>query len=90
MRIRTAMMISLVVIGNIGCSIQPTPEVRYIDRITYKTVPLERPERPVLPTWKGSDMSCLSDEMKQKIRDRDRIRRQYAEDLEAIIDSTKH
>jgi hypothetical protein len=85
-KIKIATMISLALIGS-ACSIQ-TPEIKTVDKIIYKTTPLTLPNRPVLPTWTGNDMECLSEEMKQKIRDRDTNRREYSEQLETIIQST--
>ncbi|MGZ8924328.1 MAG: hypothetical protein ACXW2E_00460 [Nitrososphaeraceae archaeon] len=82
------MICSLVVIGNVGCSLfnkeQPT-----VDKIVYVTTPLPIIPRPSLPTWSGNDMACLDENVKQNIRDRDRLRREYAEQLEAIIKSTQ-
>jgi hypothetical protein len=69
-----------------GCSL--FQEKKPVDKLVYVTTPLYAPARPTLPTWKGDDMECLSDEMKDKIRDRDLLRKQYAEQLETIINST--
>ena len=72
--------ISLIIIGSASCT---------TDRIVYKTIELERPARPVLPK--------LSEKQAQKIEQttwnilvtRHRMLRQYAEELETIIDATK-
>lgn len=77
--------ILLVSVILVGCT---TIKEKQVDKLVYVTNPLTAPARPTLPTWTGKDMSCLSEEMKQKIRDRDRLRKEYAEDLEAIISST--
>lgn len=69
-----------------GCSLFQKSD--NLEKIVYVTAPLYAPERPVLPTWTGDDMSCLSEEMKDKIRDRDQMRKFYAEQLEVIINST--
>lgn len=69
-----------------GCSLFQKSD--NLEKIVYVTTPLYVPERPVLPTWTGDDMSCLSEEMKDKIRDRDQMRKFYAEQLEVIINST--
>ena len=69
-----------------GCSL--FQEKKPIEKLVYVTTPLNAPARPVLPTWKGDDMECLSEEIKDKIRDRDLLRKQYAEQLETIINST--
>lgn len=69
-----------------GCAIfEKTPPV---EKVIYKTAPLYAPARPVLPTWTGSDMECLSEDVKEKIRERDTLRKNYAEQLEVIINST--
>lgn len=66
-----------ILIGSTGCT-----EVRYI------TQPLMLPERPALPAIKADDLKCLSDEAFASIIRRDRERKEYAETLEAIIQST--
>lgn len=71
-----------------GCTATPPVKEKLVDKLVYVTNPLTAPARPTLPTWTAKDMSCLSEPMKQKIRDRDRLRREYAEDLEALINST--
>jgi hypothetical protein len=59
-----------------------------VEKLVYVTTPLPLPSRPILPTWSGSDMQCLSDETKVKVRNRDLFRKQYAEMLEEIIKTT--
>ena len=80
------MMTSLVVLGSSGCSLL-TKEVP-VEKVVYVTTPLSQPARPSLPTWTGKDMECLAPDIKQKIRERDTLRREYAERLEVIIKST--
>lgn len=79
-------IISLLAIGVVSCaSTPPTP----VERVIYKTTPFQLPSAPTLPTWKASDMSCLSVEMKQKILNRDKARKGYIEELQTIIKSTQ-
>lgn len=86
MKFVNVLCVCLVVAGSTGCS-WLTKEVP-VDRVVYVTTPLPQPVRPDLPTWSGKDMECLAPEVKQKIRDRDTKRREYAEQLEVIIHST--
>lgn len=82
---KTLTILSILLLS--GCSfLSPPPPV---DRVVYKTTPLTLPVRPILPTWKGADLKCLPDELKKKILDRDVLRKQYIEELEAIINSTR-
>lgn len=72
-----------------GCSFfqqkeEPTP----VENVIYKTVVLSLPERPTLPIFSAKDVECISVETKQKLIDRDRLRRDYSEQLEAVILST--
>lgn len=68
-----------------GCSIlTPTP----VEKLVYIRTPLVRPNRPILPTLNSDELECLSPNAKQKLYNRDLIRKHYAEDLESIIDST--
>lgn len=62
-----------------GCA---APEVR------YQTVPLPLPPRPELPRIYGEELQCLSEDAYRRIVERDRMRRAYAEQLEAVILST--
>lgn len=70
-----------------GCSLISKQDDKV--RAVYITTPLYLPDRPELPTWSGEDMECLSEEMKDKIRERDLSRKHYAEQLETIIKSTQ-
>lgn len=74
---------SLIMIGSLnllGCAQQP---VLYLNKSLWK------PERPVLPVLTESDVQCLSKEAFFKLFNRDRLRREYAEELEVIIESTQ-
>lgn len=64
-----------------GCASAP-PQVRYL------STPLPLPPRPVLPALPGAELQCLSDATYRDLVRRDRLRRDYAEQLEAIIRST--
>lgn len=69
-----ALMLSLA-----GCASQP---------VEYVTAPLPKPPRPELPTLSGEELECLSDEAYRKVVTRGQLRRDYAEQLEAVILST--
>jgi len=71
-----------------GCSYFHTEPPTPTERIIYKTVPLVLPNRPILPTFGAKDVVCISKEIKEKIIERDRLRKQYSEQLEIIIMST--
>jgi hypothetical protein len=75
-----AAVIAILVLIAPGCA---TIETRYV------TTELSRPERPVLPKIKGSELQCVPQETYQKLYDRQRIITEYAVKLETIIDSTK-
>lgn len=44
------------------------------------------PERPALPALIAEELACLSDEAYRKLLERDRLRREYAEDLEVYCE----
>lgn len=73
-------VISLIIIGSAACS---TPKII--------TVPVElsRPARPVLPAISSAEANAINYATWLKISERNRLMRQYAEQLEGIIDSTK-
>lgn len=48
-------------------------------------VPPYVPLRPVLPRLSADDLSCLSDDVYRRLVTRQRLRREYAEQLEAIL-----
>lgn len=70
--------------GLIGCT-----NVQPVDTIIYKTTPLQLPSAPILPTWNSIDMECLSVDIKQKMVERDKLRKEYIEKLVLIIRSTQ-
>ncbi len=70
-----------------GCSLSPSKPS--VDKLVYVSTPLYAPARPKLPTWGYDDISCLSQEMIQKILDRDTLRKEYIEQLEVIIKETQ-
>jgi hypothetical protein len=75
-----AAVIAIIVVIAPGCT---TIETRYV------TTQLSRPERPVLPKIKGSELQCVPQETYQKLYDRQRLITEYAIKLETIVDSTK-
>lgn len=78
-------VILLAAIGTMSCATTQPP----VEKVIYTTTPLELPGRPTLPTWSASDVSCLSPELKQKMVDRERLRKEYINQLETIIKSTQ-
>lgn len=52
-------------------------------------VALNRPARPVLPAISAAELGCLTDDVYRRLAERNRLQRQYAEELEVIIDSTR-
>lgn len=57
--------------------------------VIYKPVPLDRPTRPALPRIEEHGLQCLSPQVYETLTERQRLRREYTEQLEIIIDSTK-
>lgn len=57
-------------------------------RVEYVTAPLPLPPRPELPVVPGEALQCLAPDTYRALVERDRARRDYAEQLEAIIEST--
>lgn len=51
--------------------------------------PLPLPARPALPLIAGTELACLSAGVYQRLAERQRRLRQYAETLETIIRSTR-
>lgn len=74
-----AIVATLIITGNTGCTSQ---------RVQYQILPLLLPERPLLPAISTDELQCLSDATYIKLAERNRLRRQYAEQLETIITST--
>lgn len=54
----------------------------------YQSDPLSLPARPVLPSITAEELRQVADDVAWKIIERDRMRREYAEKLEAIIKAT--
>jgi hypothetical protein len=73
--------ISLIITGSSACA--TTPEII--------TVPVElsRPARPVLPRIRAAEAEKIDLMTWIKITERNRLMRQYTEQLETIIDSTR-
>ena len=71
--------IILTILGSTACT---HVETQYI------TSPLTIPERPVLPVLSADDLQCLSDDAYRRLVERNRLRREYAEEMEVIIRST--
>ena len=67
----------------VGCALKPAPT-------EYFVKPIFAPERPLLPRLTEADVQCLSKEAFFKLVNRDRIRREYAEELEVIIQTTQN
>jgi hypothetical protein len=57
-------------------------------QVRYLTRPLVAPVRPLLPSVRAEDLMCLTPDTYRRVVQRDRMRRNYAEELEAIIRST--
>lgn len=72
-------LVIVAVVGVAGCATEPR----------YVTTPLSRPERPVLPRVYQSELMCVPDEAYRRQVERERLMREYAEKLEAIIDATR-
>lgn len=63
-----------------GCA--SPPEIR------YRAVPPELiPDPPVVPTIPASDLQCLSEATYSKLATRDKLRRQYAKELRALLET---
>ena len=56
---------------------------------TRPHAPLPVPERPVLPRVTAQELQCLSDATYEKLVRRHQLLRDYAEDLETIIEATQ-
>ena len=80
--LRPIHMLMVLSLSILGCASTP------VEKIIYKTTPLILPTAPTLPVWKSTDMQCLSTEVKQKMLDRDRLRKEYTEQLQSVIKST--
>ncbi len=82
-------MQSLIVLASItvtSCSWgqRPEPVIHYMPVV----VKLPLPPPPVLPAIEASHISCLTDDAVRAILKRDKLRRDYADQLEIVINST--
>jgi len=68
-----------------GCVYRTPPKIEYV----YVSVPLSHDPRPQFPKVKGSELSCVSTETKNTLITRDTLMKNYMEQLEVVIDSTK-
>lgn len=66
-----------------GCATPPAEVVT-----VPVVVALESPPRPILPQVTEEELQSLSDETYERLVTRQRLLRQYAEELEGIIQST--
>ena len=57
--------------------------------VRYVPAPLETPPRPILPRIEAERLQCIDDATYRALVERDRLRREYAERLEALIESTQ-
>ncbi|WP_435100813.1 hypothetical protein [Arhodomonas sp. AD133] len=57
-------------------------------RVEHVTTPLPLPPRPALPAVPNEGLECLAPDVYRALVERDRARRDYTEQLEAIIEST--
>ena len=80
-KLLTILIISL----TISACASPAKKVEYV----YVPIPLERPERPVFPNIKGTDLQCVRGDTIQSLKMRDEVMKSYMNRLEAIIDGTK-
>lgn len=86
-----------------GCSgitveAEKQPQIVYQDKIVYVNPKVVLPMRPTLPILSSMDFKCLrkmatvstckpDEEIVSTILERDRLRKGYAEDLEAILNA---
>ena len=80
--LRKLILITFLMIS--GCA-HEQPKVQTV----YVPIPLERPDRPIFPRVKGTDLSCLSNETTLLLLRRDDLMKTYINKLEATIDATK-
>ena len=83
-RVRKLLTILIISLTISGCA-SPAKKVEYV----YVPIPIERPERPVFPNVKGSDLQCVKGDTIQSLKMRDEVMKSYMNRLEAIIDGTK-
>lgn len=77
-KLRLATALTLVLAGS-GCACDP---------VIQSPVPLPMPARPDLPAIPADSLMCLSDEAYTALVERDAKLKAYAQQLEAIIQST--
>lgn len=76
----SALALAVGIISSAGCA----TEIRTV----YVQEPLPLPERPEVPTIKGEELMCLSDEAYAKLVERDQVQFEHIKRLEAIILTT--
>lgn len=65
-----------------GCATPP--------EIHYQTVPASLiPDPPVVPTIPAEQLKCLSDQTYDRLATRDKLRKQYAKELRALLETGK-
>lgn len=69
-----------------GCSTTPP---KTIERTVYVAIPINLPNKPEIPKVPGKELSCLSNETKQKLLERDKVIKGYISDLETTIVTTQ-
>ncbi|MDH5185204.1 MAG: hypothetical protein OEX12_15080 [Gammaproteobacteria bacterium] len=74
-----AVVITLIGAGSGGCA---------HTEMVYVSERLSLPVRPILPSLSSDDLQCLSDDAYRRLVERNRLRREYAEEMEVIIKST--
>lgn len=74
-------MVVAVVSLLVGCA---SPKIEY-QPIPAMLIPLA----PALPTIKAAELACLSDDAYLRLAARDRMLRQYAAELEALLNAAK-
>lgn len=75
-------LVAVVLLAAVLSACAGTPETR------YRTQPLPCPERPLLPRIEAAALACLDDDTYRRLVERQRLRREYAEELEALCRST--
>lgn len=81
---KVSLLVGIFVVS--GCATQPLPPV---EKVVYKTTPIYAPSRPTLPPLGAHDLGCVSKSALKTLIERDTLRREYAEKLEAVIISTQ-
>ena len=68
-----------------GCA----AKVQTVERKVYVMTPLSLPARPELPRMNSDALSCISDETKWALLNRDILLKNYIAELETTIKSTQ-